>query len=78
MKRRCFHDIIASALEACLRPATKTEVVYRTLTNWKRGSKFLPKLVEAGLLSKEAGKYVITEKGRKYLEAYAKLKEMLG
>ena len=77
MKRSRF-EIIAGIMQACLVPRGKTRVMCKVKLNFTQANEYLDHLTSLGLLSKEKGKYVATEKGRRFILAYNHLGEILG
>jgi len=77
-KRRTFLQLIAEYLEAGKTPRLKTDFLYEAKVSMAIHSSIFNNLVKAGLLSKTDDRYVTTEKGYEWLEAWQKLMEMLG
>jgi len=46
--------------------------------NFTQVNEYLTQLTSLGLLSKEKGKYVTTDKGREFISAYNRLGEIMG
>ena len=67
-------DIIADILNAAGRDAKKTQIMYQANLSYKVLQKYLADVVNASLVSfaDEKNCYQLTEKGRRFLEAYQK------
>jgi len=65
-------DIIADILNVASREAKKTQIMYQANLSYNVLQKYLHELVGASLVSflDEKHCYQLTEKGRKFLEAY--------
>ena len=75
---RSRFEIMADIIRACLSPRGKTRIMCKVKLNFRQANDYLSQLTSLGLLSKENGKYVTTEKGREYLSAYKHLGEIIG
>lgn len=76
-ERRGKLEIIADILSVTQKRAKKTEIVYKANINFTRVEKYLPYLMELGLIKQIDGEYLITEKGREFLRDYENVKEQL-
>lgn len=67
-------EIIALILEAAVEPATRSKIMYGAMLNFRQITDYLPSLISAGLLRHfpENRTYVISDRGRKYLDLYTK------
>jgi len=67
-------EIIADILQVAKENAKKTQIMYQANLSYKVLQRYLAKLVEASLICFEDEKrcYMLTNKGRKFLEAYEK------
>jgi len=74
-ERRGKLEIIADILSVALKGAKKTEIVYKANINFKRIEKYLPYLMEKGLMEHTNGVYCTTEKGKEFLRDYQNMKE---
>jgi predicted transcriptional regulator len=76
--RRGKFEIIGEILSLTTEPSTKTSVVYRANLNFNIVNRYLDLLLQNGLVGVNKGsskKYIITEKGLEFLNAYRNLKE---
>lgn len=78
-ERRNFLQILAQILEFCRKPRSKIRVMQNISTSFKLTEKYLLKLKKLGLLeeTKSGKNYATTKKGKKYLEIWAQLTELL-
>lgn len=75
-KRRDHHDIVAEILRAAREGSIKTHILYRAKLSYSQLQRYLPLLVENGLLRNTSVKrrrrtttvYETTSKGRAYLD----------
>jgi predicted transcriptional regulator len=67
-------DIIADILNVASRDAKKTQIMYQANLSYKVLQRYLEEVASAQLICFEDVKqcYTLTEKGRKFLEAYEK------
>ena len=63
-------EIVADILDAVGDGAKKTRVMYFANLSYKLLGKYLNKTVEAGLVSFNNDHYIVTEKGRVFLERF--------
>ncbi len=82
--RRGKIDIIIDILETATEEANKTKIVCKANLNFKLADKYLALLQEQGLIENKTEKYIITEKGKEFLERaqdmflnYSKISEKL-
>lgn len=70
-------EIMAEILSLCLKPKTKTRVMYGTNLSWKMLQYYLSYLQEHGLLEikNESTKYVSTQRGLDFVAKWKELKE---
>ena len=61
-------DIIIDVLETARVGVNKTRIVYKANLNFKLANKYLALLQKNGLMEKKVDKYIITEKGKRFLE----------
>jgi len=61
-------DIIIDVLETAKVGVNKTRIVYEANLNFKLADKYLALLQKNGLMEKKMDKYIITEKGKRFLE----------
>jgi predicted transcriptional regulator len=61
-------DIIIDVLETAKVEVNKTRIVYKANLNFKIADKYLGLLQKNGLIEKKMDKYIITEKGKRFLE----------
>ena len=71
-KNRDRDEIIALILGACQEPITRSKIMYKSLLNFHQVNAYVDMLTEAALLNNDvlARTFVITNKGREYLELY--------
>jgi predicted transcriptional regulator len=79
MKNRSRTEIIAAILDIVGNGNTKTKIMYKAYLSYAQMMGYLSILEENKLVEpQKSGKvYKITEKGRKYLEHYKKIDEMI-
>ncbi len=70
-------DIIAEILLYCERQKSKTSIMYNTNLNHAQLKGHIDSLTANGLLKRNLNKYVTTEKGYRFLELFAQLKDLL-
>jgi predicted transcriptional regulator len=69
--RRSKYDICADILQATLKGAKKTRVVYASNLNFNVLNTYLPGLLEKGFLEvTDDGYYLTTSKGAQFLKEY--------
>ncbi|MDO8727942.1 MAG: winged helix-turn-helix domain-containing protein [Candidatus Methanoperedens sp.] len=61
-------DIIIDVLKTAMVGVNKTRIVYKANLNFKLADKYLALLQKNGLMEKKMDKYIITEKGERFLE----------
>jgi predicted transcriptional regulator len=76
-------EIVYSILSVCLNGSIRTHIMFRSNLNSKQLHSYLESLLEKGLIERGRDspsakiEYVSTPKGRKYIETYNSLAEML-
>jgi predicted transcriptional regulator len=75
--RRGRVEIIAEILLVCEKKRVKTNIMHKTNMNYTRLKKHLKFLTVRGLLSHNMGKYYTTDKGRRFLELFVNLHNIL-
>lgn len=75
--RRGKLDIIAEVLAYCEQPKTKTSIMYNANLNYAQLKVHMDTLLAQGLLVKAGNKYVVTEKGFRFLELFLQLNDLL-
>jgi predicted transcriptional regulator len=70
-------EIIAEILLLCERQRAKTNIMYETNLNYAQLQAHLSSLISLGMLMREEGFYVTTEKGFRFLELFAELQGIL-
>jgi predicted transcriptional regulator len=70
-------EIIAEILLLCERQRAKTNIMYKTNLNYAQLQTHLNSLMSLGMLIREEGFYVTTEKGFRFLELFAELQGIL-
>lgn len=79
-KHRSSTELIASVLEATAgipEGELSTKVMYKSNTNQKELKEYLENLLRFELLEYENRRYRITDKGKKFLELYDRLRQEL-
>lgn len=61
-------DIMLNILEIAREPIRKTHILYRTNINHHQLTKYLTLLEELGMINNNNNKYIITDKGRMFLD----------
>jgi predicted transcriptional regulator len=85
MKNRSRTDLIGSILEAIVRGrSTKTKIMYGAYLSYTQLNEYMSFLLEAGLVEDQKSKqdlfspsFVITEKGKHFLDIQNKINEMV-
>ena len=81
MPNRSRESITSQILELCFSPVKKTAIMYGAALSYAQLQMYLRLLQESGLIGKinEDGKdfWLITSKGREYLQAYEAVKKIL-
>ena len=75
--RRGKLDIMAEILLYCDQQKTKTSIMYNANLNYSQLKSQIHALTTQGLLQKKLNKYIITEKGTRFLELFAQLNDLL-
>ena len=74
-------DILATILSAALNDKLKTRIMFKASLNYNQAEKYFNFLIKAGLLRKDgSGRrifYRTTAKGKKFIEKYKALKELI-
>jgi predicted transcriptional regulator len=72
MANRDRDEICALILQACSEPITRSKIMYKSLLNFHQVNAYAELLVKSQLLGYDAENrtFLITSKGRKYLELY--------
>ena len=79
MKYRSRTEIVAMILDSVTAGATKTKIMYKAFLSYTQLKEYLSYMAENDLIIYEEGTqlYRITDKGRKYMYAYAEIDEMI-
>ena len=79
MKYRSRTEIVASILDAALDSTTKTKIMYKAYLSYSQLKEYLSVLIENHLLeySEADLKYKTSPKGRRFLETYSQMGEMV-
>lgn len=75
--RRGKLDIIAEILLYCEQQKSKTSIMYNANLNYAQLKSQISSLTSQGLLAKKVNKYIITERGYRFLELFAQLNDLL-
>lgn len=70
MKNRSREAIIAEILWTVLEPRSKTTIMHKSMLSYGQVVSYLNVMMERELVQQESGKWIISEKGKAYLEAY--------
>lgn len=72
-------EIMAEILGLCLKPRTKTHVMYGTNLSWKMLQHYLSELQSLELLEdhNNSTRYVTTKRGLDFLEKWKELKKLI-
>jgi predicted transcriptional regulator len=81
-KYRSRDDIIASVLQATIEKEIRTKIMYKTYLPYQQFKEYLSILVQYQLVEhqeeeEEEQTYRITEKGRRFLEIYNQINELI-
>ena len=73
MPNRDRDEICALILQACSEPITRSKIMYKSLLNFHQVNAYVELLVKSELLDYDVQNrtFLITSKGRKYLELYS-------
>lgn len=79
MGKRDRLEIIAAILDLCLKPRTKTRVMYGTNLSWKMLQHYLAHMQSHGLLEvkNDSTKFITTDRGHNFLEKWKELQELM-
>jgi predicted transcriptional regulator len=75
--RRGKLDIMAEILLYCEEQKSKTSIMYNANLNYSQLKSQIHALTSQGLLQNKTNKYIITEKGYRFLELFAQLNDLL-
>ena len=70
-------DIERYCLEACLSVSTKTNIMYNARLSYSQLITYLPRLLQNELIRKQNNHFIITDKGKAYLEELRKLNSLV-
>jgi len=76
MKRQRI-EIMAQILAFCIHATRKTRIMYKNNLNHAQLKDYLTLLTSRHLLERNSDTYMTTEKGQRFLEAFAQLKDVL-
>lgn len=78
MKYRGKDQIIFEILKEMMeKPITKTRIMYRACLSYTQVKSYVDVLEKTGLIHPHNGLYMITEKGKNWLDAFHKLNSIL-
>jgi predicted transcriptional regulator len=79
MKYRSRTEIVAMILDSAIAGATKTKIMYKAFLSYNQLKEYLSYMAENDLIRYEEGTqlYRITDKGRKYIQVYTEIDEMV-
>lgn len=79
--KRARFEIVYDVLSTCLKPSRKTSILFKCNMSFDQLQKYLQFLASRGMIEhiNNGGKnlYQVTEHGRKFLEEYVRLEEMV-
>ncbi len=70
-------EIMTDILTLCTTPTKKTHIMYRTNLSYTQLKNYLLLLTSQGLLRSNSGEYAATDKGLRFLDAFARMSEVL-
>jgi len=70
-------EIIAHILTFCAQPRLKTQIMYSVRITFKQFETYTSLLSSHGLLARKSQKYVATEKGYRFVQAFGQLQSTL-
>jgi predicted transcriptional regulator len=78
MMKRSNSEITAEILSLCMKPQTKTQVMYKTNLSWAMLQRYLSQLLSRGFLEIHHShiKYATTPKGLKFIDKWTELLEI--
>jgi len=68
---------MAQILVLCIEARSKTRIMYKTNLSYVQLKSYLALLTSQGLLAHSSDKYLTTLKGQRFLEAFARLNDVL-
>lgn len=77
MGNRSRNDIIADMLDSATSPVTKTRIMYRARLSFEQMKTYHNYLIAMDLIQPAGKEWVITKKGRAFLDSYRKAIEVL-
>jgi predicted transcriptional regulator len=77
MKNRSREEIIAEILWTVLEPRGKTTIMHKSMLSYGQVKSYLNVMMERELVQQDSGKWVISEKGKTYLQAYKVVRQLL-
>lgn len=77
MRNRSREEIIAEILWTVLEPRVKTTIMHKSMLSYGQVQSYLNAMRERELVQQESGKWVISEKGKTYLQAYKVIRHLL-
>jgi predicted transcriptional regulator len=78
MQSRSKEAILATMVKSALSPINKTDIMYRANLSYSQLVKYLALLQNRDLLENRAGKWVATEQGRQFIDAYLIVMQFIG
>jgi predicted transcriptional regulator len=67
-RKRNNYEISLDILEACKQGNRKTAIMYKANLNFKAMNKYFNPMIDKGYICRKDEIYLITDKGKKYLE----------
>lgn len=77
MRNRSREEIIAEILWTVLEPRGKTTIMHKSMLSYGQVKSYLDIMQDRALVRQESGKWVISEKGKTYLQAYKVIRQLL-
>lgn len=78
MTKRGRIEIIAQILAFCAQPRLKTQIMYKTNITFNQFKSYATLLSSLSLLAHQSQKYVATEKGHQFVQAFNRMQTSLG
>lgn len=70
-------EIMADILGLCIRPQVKTRIMYHANITFRQFETYAALLKSQDLLAHETGKYIVTEKGIQFINAFSQLQNAI-
>ena len=77
MRNRSREEIIAEILWTVVEPRGKTTIMHKSMLSYGQVQSYLNIMQDRELVREESGKWIISEKGKTYLQAYKVVHQLL-